>query len=125
MKILLKKAAAADQELTLNRIDFEKLGIARKAGYKFTIIFENGKASNTIGSSNTAIGHGAQLLISAGALDGRRVTCSPGIRDDVRAAGAGYRDEAVVLDGNLLTGRGADDLPEFNAQLVAFLNVQA
>jgi hypothetical protein len=54
IKILLKKAAAADQELTLNRIDFEKLGIARKAGYKFTIIFENGKASNTIGSSQLA-----------------------------------------------------------------------
>ena len=54
IKILLKKAAAADQELILNRIDFEKLGIARKAGYKFTIIFENGKASNTIGSSQLA-----------------------------------------------------------------------
>src|SRR5437870_3093777 len=60
-----------------------------------------------------AIGHGAQLLLSAGALDGRRVTCSPGIRDDVRAAGAVYRDEAVVIDGNLLTARGADDLPAF------------
>jgi protease I len=60
-----------------------------------------------------AIGHGPQLLISAGVLDGRRVTCSPGIRDDVRAAGATYRDEAVVTDGNLLTCRGADDLPAF------------
>jgi protease I len=60
-----------------------------------------------------AIGHGTQLLISAGSLDGRQVTCSPGIRDDVRAAGALYRDEAVVLDGNLLTGRGPDDLPAF------------
>jgi protease I len=60
-----------------------------------------------------AIGHGPQLLISAGALDGRRVTCSPGIRDDVRAAGANYGDEAVVVDGNLVTCRGADDLPDF------------
>ena len=54
IKILLKKAAAGDQELVLNRIDFEKLGIARKAGYKFTISFENGKAGNTIGSSQLA-----------------------------------------------------------------------
>src|SRR5215510_8402164 len=60
-----------------------------------------------------AIGHGAQLLISAGALDGRRVTCTPGIRDDVRSAGASYCDEAVVIDGNLLTCRSADDLPAF------------
>ncbi len=65
-----------------------------------------------------AIGHGPQLLISAGALDGRSVTCDPGIRDDVRAAGAHYRDEAVVRDGMLLTGRGPDDLPAFCRQLV-------
>ncbi|MBY0515221.1 MAG: DJ-1/PfpI family protein, partial [Gemmataceae bacterium] len=30
-----------------------------------------------------AVGHGPQLLISAMALDGRVVTCDPGIRDDV------------------------------------------
>ena len=65
-----------------------------------------------------AIGHGPQLLISAGSLDGRVVTCDPGIRDDVRAAGATYRDEAVVRDGNLLTGRGPDDLPAFCRQLI-------
>jgi protease I len=68
-----------------------------------------------------AIGHGAQLLISAGSLDGRRVTCSAGIRDDVRAAGAGYRDEAVVIDGNLLTCRGADDLPAFATAMMQML----
>ncbi|MCU0704171.1 MAG: DJ-1/PfpI family protein [Fimbriiglobus sp.] len=68
-----------------------------------------------------AIGHGAQLLISAGALDARTVTCSPGIRDDVRAAGALYRDDSTILDGNLLTCRGSDDLPEFSRRLVALL----
>src|SRR5438046_1775562 len=40
------------------------------------------------GAQVAAIGHGAQLLISAGVLDGRTVTCDPGIRDDVRADGA-------------------------------------
>ena len=65
-----------------------------------------------------AIGHGPQLLLSAGALDGRTVTCSPGIRDDVRAAGASNRDEAAVLDGNLLTCRGSDDLPAFCRLLI-------
>jgi protease I len=68
-----------------------------------------------------AIGHGPQLLISAGALDGRVVTCDPGIRDDVRAAGAVYRDEAVVREGNLLTGRGPDDLPGFCRQMVRMM----
>ena len=72
-----------------------------------------------------AIGHGAQLLISAGTLDGRRVTCSPGIRDDVRAAGAVYTDEATVTDGILLTGRGPDDLPAFAQALMALIGVSA
>src|SRR5207302_92344 len=71
------------------------------------------------GSRVVAIGHGAQLLISAGVLDGRSVTCDPGIRDDVRAAGAIYRDEAVVRDGNLLTARSADDLPALCQMLMA------
>ena len=77
------------------------------------------------GERVAAIGHGLQLLISAGSLDNRAVTCSPGIRDDVRAAGAVYRDEAVVLDGTLLTGRGPDDLPAFCHQLVALLAAKA
>lgn len=75
------------------------------------------------GMKVAAIGHGAQLLISAGTLDGRRVTCSPGIRDDVRAAGAVYSDEATVTDGNLLTGRGSDDLPAFAQSLIAFMGL--
>ena len=54
IKILLKKSITADQELALNRIDFEKLGIARKAGYKFTILFQDGKAANTIGGIQLA-----------------------------------------------------------------------
>jgi protease I len=70
-----------------------------------------------------AFGHGPQLLISAGALDGRRVTCTPGIRDDVRAAGAVYRDEAVVIDGNLLTGRSRDDLPAFAQTFIHMLQL--
>jgi protease I len=65
-----------------------------------------------------AVGHGPQLLISAGVLDGRVVTCDPGIRDDVRAAGAIYRDEAVVRDAALLTARGADELPFLCRELV-------
>lgn len=76
------------------------------------------------GTRVAAIGHGPQLLISAGVLDGRTVTCSPGIRDDVRMAGAHYRDEAAVRDGNLLTARGPDDLPNFCLRLVAGLKAK-
>jgi protease I len=64
------------------------------------------------------IGRGIQLLISAGALNGRQATCAPAIRDDIRAAGANYRDESVVVDGNLLSCRGVDELPDCYRQLL-------
>jgi protease I len=59
------------------------------------------------------LGHGPQLLLSAGALNGRHATCAPGIRDDLRAAGASYHDESIVTDGNLITARGQGELPDF------------
>jgi protease I len=36
-----------------------------------------------------------------------------------------YRDESTILDGNLLSCRGADDLPEFCRRLVAVLKSPA
>jgi protease I len=77
------------------------------------------------GTLVAAIGHGPQLLSSAGALDGKTVTCDPGIRDDMRAVAAAYRDEAVVVDGPLITARSNDDLPELCQQLVAVLGIGA
>lgn len=44
----MKKSAGGDQTLNLNRIDFERAGTGRKAGYKFTINFLQGKVSNII-----------------------------------------------------------------------------
>lgn len=64
-----------------------------------------------------AICHGAQLLISAKVLDGRRLTSVNKIRDDVKNAGGNYVDEALVVDGNLITSRVPGDLPVFNEAL--------
>jgi len=70
-----------------------------------------------------SICHGAQILISAGVLEGRNATCWRGIADDIMAAGASYRDEPVVVDGNLITSRKPDDLPMFCREL--FANLQS
>jgi len=48
IKILLKLTPQGDQVLELNRIDFERAGSARKAGYKFAIEFTRGKVANVI-----------------------------------------------------------------------------
>ena len=71
-----------------------------------------------------AIGHGPQLLISAGSLDNKQATSAPDIRDDLRAGGAIYHDKAICWDSNLLTGRSCDDLPQFCLQLVRFLTAR-
>jgi protease I len=62
--------------------------------------------------------HGAQVLISAGAVKGRKLTCWKGIRDDVKAAGGNYRDEEVVVDGNLVTSRMPEDLGAFCREMM-------
>lgn len=69
IRILLKKSATGDQTLNLNRPDFEKAGIARKAGYKFTIEFKNGKVANVISTSQLALDL-ATVLLEDGTVKG-------------------------------------------------------
>ena len=54
IKILLKRSAVNDQTLDLNRIDFERAGSGRKAGYKFNIEFSKGRVTNVISGSPLA-----------------------------------------------------------------------
>jgi protease I len=61
-----------------------------------------------------AICHGPQVLISANLLQGVKLTCYAGIRDDVILAGAEYLDAPVTIDGQLITSRTPDDLADFN-----------
>ena len=62
IKILLKKSLNEEQVLNLNRIDFERAGTARKAGYKFKIEFIDGKVGNVISGSTLAM-HLAQVIM--------------------------------------------------------------
>jgi protease I len=73
------------------------------------------------GKPVAAICHGPQLLISADVLRGRTLTCWPSIAIDVRNAGGLYVDRPVVQDGNLITSRKPDDVPQFTAALVQAL----
>jgi hypothetical protein len=66
VRILMKKSAASEQILNLNRPDFEKAGVARKAGYKFNIEYTNGKVSNVISTSQLALDLAAVMLEDAG-----------------------------------------------------------
>ena len=54
IKILMKKTYAGSQTFDLNRIDFERAGSGRKAGYRFSIEFKQGRVSNIISGSALA-----------------------------------------------------------------------
>ena len=58
----MKKSAVEDQVLDLNRVDFERAGTGRKAGYKFTIEFTDGKVGNVISGSALAM-HLASVIM--------------------------------------------------------------
>lgn len=65
-----------------------------------------------------AICHGPQMLIEADAVEGRRMTSFSSIRKDLINAGADWVDEEVVVDSNLVTSRGPQDIKAFNRRFV-------
>jgi protease I len=69
-----------------------------------------------------AICHAQWILVSAGVVGGRRLTCPPDMADDVRNAGGIYVEEKCVRDGNLITAVYFAYLPEqFRVLLPALL----
>lgn len=73
------------------------------------------------GKPLAVICHAPWVLASAGLAKGRKLTSFFTIQDDMIDAGADWVDEAVVIDGNLITSRQPDDLPAFNKALITAL----
>jgi protease I len=53
--------------------------------------------------------HGPLLIIPAGGIRGRTLTCYPELEPDVKAAGGEFVNQDVVVDGNLVSVRGWPD----------------
>jgi protease I len=73
------------------------------------------------GKMVATICHGPWVLISAGIVRGRRLTSTPGIRDDLVNAGAEWIDAPAVVDGNLVSSRVPSDLPAFAKAMLRVL----
>jgi len=73
------------------------------------------------GKPVAAICHGPWLLVEADLIRGRTATAWPSIRTDLRNAGATVVDEAVVVDGNIVTSREPDDIGPFTEALIGLL----
>lgn len=65
--------------------------------------------------------HAGWVLISADILRGKKATCFHAIKDDLINAGAEYVDAPCVVDGNLISSRMPEDLPEFCKAIIAKL----
>ena len=68
--------------------------------------------------------HAPWVPISAGILKGKRATSFPSIKDDVINAGAEWEDKSMVQDGNLISSRNPDDLPDFMKGILAYYENQ-
>ena len=65
--------------------------------------------------------HAGWVAASAGICQGKRVTGSSGIKDDMENAGAIWVDEPALKDGNLVWGRVVEDIPYFCRELIKAL----
>ena len=57
-------------------------------------------------------------------LEGKKITCYDGFEDALTAKGAEYVKEGVVVDGNLITGRGPGWAVEFGLAILAHIKGQ-
>lgn len=65
--------------------------------------------------------HAGWVLISAKILEGKKVTSTPGIKDDMENAGAIWLNEAVVVDGHIVSSRRPPDLPDYLREFIKVL----
>ncbi len=70
------------------------------------------------GKPVAAICHGPWTLIEADVVRGKRMTSWPSLKTDLRNAGANWVDEKVVTDGQFITSRKPDDIPDFSKALI-------
>lgn len=77
------------------------------------------RAFDRSGKVIAAICHGGWVLASAGLAAGKRLTGLYAIKVDLVNAGAVWVNEAVVVDGHIITSRFPDDLPAFCQAIIA------
>ncbi|GAA3919182.1 type 1 glutamine amidotransferase domain-containing protein [Hymenobacter algoricola] len=69
------------------------------------------------GKPVAAICHGPWTLVEADVVRGKKMTSWPSLKTDLTNAGAHWVDETVVVDGNLITSRNPQDIPNFNEKI--------
>ena len=79
------------------------------------------------GKPIAAICHGAQILATAGVLQGKRCSCYPAVGPEVTECGGTFADVAMteaIVDGNLVTGPAWPAHPTWLAKFLALLGTR-
>ncbi|MDR2344423.1 MAG: DJ-1/PfpI family protein [Spirochaetaceae bacterium] len=76
------------------------------------------KASGTSALICAVCAAPALVLAPKGLLEGRAWTCYPGMEKEAGAAVKTWRDERVVADGNVITGRAAGTAGEWSVKII-------
>jgi 4-methyl-5(b-hydroxyethyl)-thiazole monophosphate biosynthesis len=84
-----------------------------------TLIIELVKQMFSAGRLCAAICAAPTVFGKAGILANRRATCFPG--DESKLGGALFVADSVVVDGNVITSRGAGTAVPFSLEIVAYL----
>ena len=66
-----------------------------------------------------------RVLVTARLLEGKRATSYPGTLDKMNVPGMTYLDQAVVVDGHIVTSRGPGTAMEFALTLIELLGGKA
>lgn len=123
-----RRTAEATADATADSIDVSELdAVIIPGGYApdkmrmHQAMVDLVRQANAAGKLIAAVCHGPQLLISADAVKGRRMTSWPSVAVDLKNAGASWTDEPVVRDSNIITARKPADLPKFNKAIIEAL----
>jgi protease I len=116
-------AAAVDAE-TIREMDYDLIVIP--GGYEspdrvrqIKNVLQVVREFDAKGKLIASVCHGPWVLISAGIVKGRTMTCYPGCKDDLINAGANYQEKPVVVDRNIVTAPHFRNNPEWMREVIA------
>jgi len=97
-------------------------------GFGVTEYFENPQAHRIARQALemdkilAAICMAPRILANAGVLKGKRATCFPSVKEDIKDNGAIVTGEMVERDGNIITGNGPGAATQFGEAIVSALS---
>lgn len=110
-----EKIQSSEYDLAVVPGGYESPDRVRQIGNVLRLLREMDSDGKIIAS----VCHGPWVLISAGIVRGRKMTCYVGCKDDLLNAGANYVDAPVVTDRNIVTAPHFRNNPEWMHETLA------